>query len=58
MIPQNLKPGQYHYSRRGTGYAVLQLEFRDGANASSKVINRCPTKEAAKEMVYRLNGWS
>lgn len=57
MIPQNLKPGQYHYSRRGTCYAVYLLEYRDGANATSKLVDRFRSKEDAKAMVYRLNGW-
>lgn len=45
--------GQYHYSRRGTAYAVY-ICVSDG---TFKKVDSFATREEARNEVYRLNGW-
>ena len=60
-----LKDGQYYYAPHRSQWGIWQWHSISDANAPGMVaggsgtfVKDCPTKEEAREEVYRLNGWA
>lgn len=53
-----LKNGQYYYSPLGRGYAVYQYHDDGNGYGSGDKIKDSLSLQQAKDLVYRLNGWS
>ncbi len=56
-----MKPGQYHYIRRGRFYEIYRCTEAgtDGCAGSVHVLDEPPftDREQARRRVYELNGW-
>lgn len=56
-MERKLKDGQYYYAPHRRRWGVWQ-HHEQGNNVSSGIfIKDFPTKEEARDEVYRLNGW-
>lgn len=52
-----LKEGQYYYAPRRKRWGVWQHHIQNNGISTGIFINDFPTKEEARNEVYRLNGW-
>lgn len=52
-----MKDGQYYYARHRNLWGVWQWHNNANGSGDGTFYNDYPTKEEAREVVFRLNGW-
>lgn len=57
MIKMERKDGQYYYAPRRGLWGIWQWHDLGDGYGSGTFVKDCMTKKAAREEVYRLNGW-